>query len=119
MAEYRRRLQRRAGFCHSTPIEKIRELDYVLSPGRYVGLPEEEDDFDFGERFTELKQTFETQLEEEGKLNKRILKTWKGKMGGRDMTGISYEKPEKSLDELKEQYESYSTLDGQAMVREK
>ena len=61
------------GFCHSTAIEKIRELDYVLSPGRYVDLPEEEDDFDFGTRFTELKKDFEAQLEEEEKLNKRIL----------------------------------------------
>ena len=61
------------GFCHATPIEKIRELDYVLSPGRYVGLPEEEEDFDFGERFTKLKAEFESQLEEEKKLNRRIL----------------------------------------------
>ena len=61
------------GFCNSTPIEKIKELDYVLSPGRYVGLPEEEDDFDFGTRFTELKAEFEAQIEEEKKLNKRIL----------------------------------------------
>ncbi len=61
------------GFCHSTSTEKIRELDYVLSPGRYVGLPEVQDDFDFGTRFTELKKEFETQLEEEKKLNKRIL----------------------------------------------
>lgn len=36
-------------------IEKIKELDYMLSPGRYVGLPEEEDDFDFAEKFTTLK----------------------------------------------------------------
>ena len=62
------------GFCHSTSIEKIRELDYVLSPGRYVGLPEEEDDFDFGTRFMELKKEFEAQLEEEKRLNERILK---------------------------------------------
>ena len=61
-----------AGFCHATPIEKIRELDYVLSPGRYVGLPEEEDDFDFGERFDVLKAEFEEQLKEEAQLNKRI-----------------------------------------------
>ena len=45
----------------------------MLSPGRYVGLPEEEDDFDFGTRFTELKAEFEAQIEEEKKLNKRIL----------------------------------------------
>ena len=62
------------GFCHSTSTEKIRELDYVLSPGAIRGgLPEVEDDFDFGTRFTELKKEFEAQLEEEKKLNKRIL----------------------------------------------
>lgn len=66
-----------AGFCHATSIEKIRELDYVLSPGRYVGLPEEEEDFDFGERFAELKAEFEAQLVEEDKLNKRILQNLK------------------------------------------
>jgi type I restriction enzyme M protein len=51
----------------------VKELDYVLTPGRYVGLPDEEDDFDFNERFTSLKAEFEGQLEEERKLNKRIL----------------------------------------------
>ncbi len=60
------------GFCNSTPIEKIKALDYVLSPGRYVGLAEVEDDFDFGERFTQLKAEFEAQLKEETALNKRI-----------------------------------------------
>lgn len=61
-------------FCASAPIEKVKELDYVLSPGRFVGLPEEEDDFDFAERFTDLKAEFEEQLKEEEKLNKRISK---------------------------------------------
>ncbi|RKX79750.1 MAG: DNA methyltransferase, partial [Spirochaetes bacterium] len=46
---------------------------YVLSPGRYVGLPEEEDDFVFSEKFPELQKEFENQLKEETKLNKRIL----------------------------------------------
>jgi len=60
-------------FCSSTSIEKIKELEYVLSPGRYVGLPEEEDDFDFAERFTTLKADLEEQIKEEAELNKRIL----------------------------------------------
>ena len=62
------------GFCASIPIEKIKELDYVLSPGRYVGLAEEDDDFDFEERFRHLKKEFQEQLKEETKLNQRIKK---------------------------------------------
>ncbi|MCP5159436.1 MAG: SAM-dependent DNA methyltransferase [Gammaproteobacteria bacterium] len=57
------------GFCNSASIERVRELDYVLTPGRYVGLPDEEDDFDFKERFTQLKAEFEAQLKEEMRLN--------------------------------------------------
>ena len=60
------------GFCNSTPIERVKELDYVLTPGRYVGLAEEEDDFDFKERFTQLKTEFEMQLKEEAELNEQI-----------------------------------------------
>lgn len=61
------------GFCSATKISEIAKLDYVLTPGRYVGLPEEDDDFDFNERFTTLKATFEKQLKEEATLNKSIL----------------------------------------------
>ena len=71
------------GFCASVSVKKIKELDYVLSPGRYVGLAEIEDDFDFGERFTELKAEFEAQIKEEKTLNKRIL---------RNLSKIDYEK---------------------------
>jgi type I restriction enzyme M protein len=66
-----------AGFCKSVPIERVKELDYVLTPGRYVGLVNEEDDFDFNERFTTLKAEFEDQLKEEAKLNKAIIKNLK------------------------------------------
>ena len=62
-----------SGFCNSASIEKVKELDYVLTPGRYVGLAEEEDDFDFNERFTKLRAEFEEQLKEEEQLNKLIL----------------------------------------------
>ncbi len=60
------------GFCNSASIERVEELDYVLTPGRYVGLADEEDDFDFKERFTSLKKEFEEQLKEEARLNKII-----------------------------------------------
>ena len=65
------------GFCNSAAISRVKELDYVLTPGRYVGLAEEEDDFDFAELFTSLKAEFESQLEEEERLNTLILKNLK------------------------------------------
>lgn len=60
------------GFCASTPISKVQARDYVLTPGRYVGLPDEEDDFNFAERFTALKAELDAQLKEETQLNKTI-----------------------------------------------
>lgn len=60
------------GFCASVPLARVAELDYVLTPGRYVGLPDEEDDFNFAERFASLKAEFEAQLLEEAKLNQAI-----------------------------------------------
>lgn len=61
-----------AGFCAAVPISKVAELDFVLTPGRYVGLPDEEDDFNFAERFNILKAELEAQLKEEEELNQII-----------------------------------------------
>lgn len=65
------------GYCKSVTIDEIREKNYVLTPGRYIGLPDEEDDFNFPERFNALKTELEKQITEEAELNKAIIENLK------------------------------------------
>jgi type I restriction enzyme M protein len=50
------------GFCKSATLEEVRKHDYVLTPGRYVGAAEQEDD---GEPFEEKMQRLAAQWREQ------------------------------------------------------
>lgn len=65
------------GFCHGSTIGEVAEQDYVLTPGRYVGIPEQEDD---GEPFEEkmshltadLAKMFERTIELQGEIKEQL-----------------------------------------------
>ncbi len=50
------------GFCKSTTLEEIRKHGYVLTPGRYVGIPPAEED---GEQFENKMKRLAVQLREQ------------------------------------------------------
>jgi type I restriction enzyme M protein len=48
-------LEDEKGFCAAVPTEEIAKQDYILTPGRYVGIEEQEDDGEpFNEKMTRL-----------------------------------------------------------------
>ena len=61
------------GFCKSASLEEVAALGYTLTPGRFVGLDENEQNFDFETEFTRLRAELESQIKEEQELNQRIL----------------------------------------------
>jgi type I restriction enzyme M protein len=48
-----------AGFCAVKTIEDVKSQDFILTPGRYVGIAEQEDD---GEPFAEKMQRLTSEL---------------------------------------------------------
>ncbi len=61
------------GFCKSVPLEEIRAQGYVLTPGRYVGAAEAEEDGEpFEEKIARLTKELEQQFEESDKLKNLI-----------------------------------------------
>ncbi|MDR2878131.1 MAG: type I restriction-modification system subunit M [Chromatiales bacterium] len=67
------------GFCKSATLEEIRKHGHVLTPGRYVGAAEQEDD---GEAFDDKMRRLTTQLAEQmargAKLDAAIRENLKG-----------------------------------------
>jgi type I restriction enzyme M protein len=61
------------GFCKSATLDEIRAHNYVLTPGRYVGAADvDEDDEPFEEKFARLSAALEAQFEESARLEARI-----------------------------------------------
>jgi type I restriction-modification system DNA methylase subunit len=72
-----------AGFCKSTALADLRKNDYVLTPGRYVGAADvEEDSEPFEEKMKRLTSTLFAQFDEGKKLEKAIRK---------NLAGLGYE----------------------------
>ena len=66
------------GFCYSSTTDEIKSNDYVLTPGRYVGVEETEDDgIPFEEKMKTITSELSKQFEESHKLEKEIKKNLK------------------------------------------
>ena len=62
------------GFCRSAKIEDIAKHGFVLTPGRYVGAADSNDDDEpFEERIYELKARLQQQFRQSGLLSGTIL----------------------------------------------
>ena len=61
------------GFCKSATLADIEKNNFILTPGRYVGIPEEEDDGEpFEEKMKRLTKELKEQMEEGKKLDEEI-----------------------------------------------
>jgi type I restriction enzyme M protein len=66
------------GYCHSAKKDEIKSHNYVLTPGRYVGAEDVEDDgIDFDEKMIALTEKLKSQVKESQKLSKEIFKNLK------------------------------------------
>lgn len=68
-----------AGFCKSANLEEIEKNGHVLTPGRYVGAADVEDDGEpFQEKMARLTKKLEIQFTESARLEKVIRENLKG-----------------------------------------
>ena len=67
------------GFCRSVTTKDIAEHNYILTPGRYVGAEEvEDDDEPFEEKMTRLVDELDKQFIEAGRLESTIRQNLRG-----------------------------------------
>ena len=63
------------GFCKSANLKDLEKHNFILTPGRYVGIPEEEDDgVAFEEKMKELTQQLQEQMVKGKELDEEIKK---------------------------------------------
>jgi len=68
-----------AGFCFSADLAAIKKHDFVLTPGRYVGAEDEEDDgIPFADKMATLTSNLKAKFEESDKLKKEIRRNLAG-----------------------------------------
>jgi len=66
------------GFAKSAKIEEIEKHNHILTPGRYVGIPEEDEDPEvFEEKMKRLTKELKGQMEEGKKLDEKIKENLK------------------------------------------
>jgi type I restriction enzyme M protein len=67
------------GFCKSVAFAEIQKHDFVLTPGRYVGAPPQEDDGEpFADKMARLTAQLKIQFEESEELEKQIKENLAG-----------------------------------------
>ena len=67
------------GFCYSASLDDIKKHDFVLTPGRYVGAADQEEDSEpFAEKMTRLTAQLKAQFEESDRLEGEIKKNLAG-----------------------------------------
>ena len=63
------------GFCKSANLEEVEKHSFILTPGRYVGIKESEDDgIPFEEKMAKLTSTLAEQFAKEEEMNAEIKK---------------------------------------------
>jgi type I restriction enzyme M protein len=68
-----------AGYCKSVKLAEIEKHDFVLTPGRYVGAAEQEDDGEaFVDKMVRLTDQLKNQFEQSYKLEQQIKENLKG-----------------------------------------